>query len=472
MVKLFRANLLFAFFISFIVQAQAASETTQKILNERVQKQYNVGIIVAIITPQGTDYFEAGRTSKDTNAPLINQETIFPIASITKVFTTLALANQVIQGRAKLNSEAQAFMPKAVVLPQWRGQAIRLVDLATYTAGMPEAAPLNPGLTVLDNNPYSKVTTEDFAQFLNHYQLPYRPGSHYIYSNLSIALLGLAIEQITGEKFRTYLDNVIFKPLDMHSTFFEVPAEKKPQLVTGYNPVDHPVSSWQFKDMAPAGGLYSTAQDLVQFLKANMAIRSTPLYPAMRLSQQPIRPQGKQSLEEMVDVSHELMSGLGWNVDLSNQLIWKNGNYAGFSSFIGFNKDHSLGVVVLTNTSNIVYTDNIGFHILSPNVSLLPLHQQISLDKSIIKKYSGKYCFNKQEGYVFRQEDDHLITTHFTSKKEPHQSFNIYPMDARQFFGRVDNSIFEFETSKNNKPTRMKLTENNRQQTAMKCDSH
>ncbi|MBS0349569.1 MAG: beta-lactamase family protein [Proteobacteria bacterium] len=465
-----RISTLLVFSTVLFTQANAQAENIQKILDQRVQKNYNVGIIVAIVTPDHTDYYQAGKLNSNPNAAPINSDTLFPLASITKVFTTLAFANQVTQGRVALNAPAQPYMPKPIILPKWHGHAIRLVDLATYTAGMPAALPFRAGVTALTDNPYSTVTTADFAQFLGHYQLPYRPGSQYLYSNLSIALLGLAVETITAEPFQNYMAETIFQPLNMHSTFFQIPMEKSSQLVTGYSPIDQPVASWQFKSMAPAGGLYSSARDLVQFLKANMGILPSSLYPAMKLCHLPVHSQGQQSLAQMSDISKPLMSGLGWNIDQTNQLIWKNGNYSGFSSFLGFRKDRSLGVIVLTNTSNITYTDNIGLHILAPAISLLPLYQQIRLDQSTIKKYAGNYCFKHHEGYNFKWQADHLQVVHFTQEKEPHQPFNIYPMNSHQFFGRVDNAIFDFEINVHNKPSRMKLTESGHTQVATRCD--
>ena len=65
---------------------------------------------------------------------------------------------------------------------------------------------------------------------------------------------------------------------------------------------------------------------LVQFLKANMGILPSSLYPAMKLLHLPVHSQGQQSFEEMTDNSKPLMSGLGWNIDEDHQLIWKNGN--------------------------------------------------------------------------------------------------------------------------------------------------
>ena len=468
--KFSRMSTLFLFPIIVFIQADAQAENIQKILDERVQKNYNVGIIIAIVTPDHTDYYQAGKLNNNPNSPQINADTLFPLASITKVFTTLAFANQVIQGRVALNAEAQPYMPKPIILPKWHGQAIRLVDLATYTAGMSPALPFRAGITALTDNPYSTVTLKDFARFLDHYQLPYRPGSQYQYSNLSIALLALAVETIAAEPFEKYIEDTIFKPLNMHSTFFQIPVKKKSQLVTGYDPIDQSVTAWQFDAMAPAGGLLSNAHDLVQFLKANMGILPSSLYPAMKLCHLPVHSQGQQSLEQMTDISKPLMIGLGWNIDQTNQLIWKNGNYPGFSSFIGFRKDRSLGVIVLTNTSNIVYTDNIGLHILSSHISLLPLYQQITLNQSILKKYAGNYCFNHQEGYRFKWKDDHLQVVHFTKTKEPHQPFNIYPMSSHQFFGQVDNAIFDFEINVDKKPNQMRLTESGRTQTAVQCD--
>jgi hypothetical protein len=74
-------------------------------------------------------------------------------------------------------------------------------------------------------------------------------------------------------------------------------------------------------------------------------------------------------------------------------------------------------------------------------------------------------------GLRFKSKNDHLEVVHFTQKKEPHQPFNIYPMSSHQFFGRVDNAIFDFKINVN-KPNRMQLIESGHTQTAIQCDGY
>ena len=94
------------------------SSAVQRLIKERVDDNYNVGLVVAVIDSKGSHFFSYGKTSKLTNSSLVNEKTIFPIASVTKVFTTLLLATDVINGHVKLIDPAQKYLPDDLKLPR------------------------------------------------------------------------------------------------------------------------------------------------------------------------------------------------------------------------------------------------------------------------------------------------------------------------------------------------------------------
>src|SRR5262249_54907035 len=90
------------------------------------------GLVVSVVTAsRSQSYFYGATKVGGTAAPVGN--TIFELGSLTKVFTGLVLAQQVVDGKMALSDEAQRYLPSGAALPRFEGQAITLLDLATHS---------------------------------------------------------------------------------------------------------------------------------------------------------------------------------------------------------------------------------------------------------------------------------------------------------------------------------------------------
>jgi serine-type D-Ala-D-Ala carboxypeptidase/endopeptidase len=149
-----------------------------------------VGIVVGVVTPQGRRVISYGALDqKDRRLP--DGDTIFEIGSVTKVFTSLLLADMVQRGEVALGDPVQKYLPAGVRMPQWKGRSIALVDLATHTSGLP-FWPWDFPL-IEDVPAYSQYTVERLYGFLSTHELPREPGTRWEYSNTGGGLLGLAL---------------------------------------------------------------------------------------------------------------------------------------------------------------------------------------------------------------------------------------------------------------------------------------
>src|SRR5215470_11566316 len=137
-----------------------------------------------------------GRSGAANDRPL-DADTVFEIGSITKVFTALLLAEMVGRGEVALDDPAAKFLPERVRMPEYQGVPITLLDLATYTSGLPRMpnnfAPKDP------TNPYADYTADQLYDFLSGYKLAYTPGKHYEYANLGFGLLGHVLSLRAGK---------------------------------------------------------------------------------------------------------------------------------------------------------------------------------------------------------------------------------------------------------------------------------
>ena len=177
------------------------------LIHERIDKHYNVGIVVATIDQNRTQFYGAGTVSKNIHSKNVTEKTVFPIASVTKVFTTLLLADYVVSGQVKLSDPAQKYLPN-VKMPQYHHMSITLQDLATHTSGLVEIGNPTP------QSFYQGYTLNRFYKKLSQIKLTHKPGIEYEYSNI-IGLLGDIIANISGSTYKQVLQEKILNLLDM-----------------------------------------------------------------------------------------------------------------------------------------------------------------------------------------------------------------------------------------------------------------
>jgi CubicO group peptidase (beta-lactamase class C family) len=194
-----------------VTDAPIPSDTEiRKILVERIDAQHqDVGIIVGVIEPGGRRIVSYGSLDKgDTR--VLDGNTIFEVGSVTKVFTSLLLADMVQRGEAALTDSVARYLPDGVKVPERGGRSITLEDLATHTSGLPRM-PTN--FSPRDSsNPYADYSVEQLYAFLSGFSLPRDIGIRYEYSNLGGGLLGHALARASGSDYETLVRSRILIP--------------------------------------------------------------------------------------------------------------------------------------------------------------------------------------------------------------------------------------------------------------------
>jgi serine-type D-Ala-D-Ala carboxypeptidase/endopeptidase len=333
------------------------------------------GIVVGMIAGDSQERWVVGygRLS-DTDERVPDGDTVFEIASVTKVFTGILLAQAVVNGEVKLDDPISMYLPEGVTAPEYQGRSITLLDLATHTAGFPRW-PTNNG-PVVGKNPLADYTVDQMYDFLSGYRLARAPGSTYEYSNYGFGLLGnLLVQRADKADYEALLEDRITKPLGMESTRIELIPEMSSRLATPHSYYSVVSSNWDAPILAGAGSIRSTANDMLTFLAANMGMTDTALQPALQLASTPQRP------GEML-----AFIGLGWNLPRSgNGFHYHGGVNPGYTSFLAWDSERKIGVVVLMN----VYDGprkNMGFPLLRG----FPL-TSVSVDPNVLAAYVGRY---------------------------------------------------------------------------------
>jgi CubicO group peptidase (beta-lactamase class C family) len=122
-----------------------STDEIREMLVKRIDQQKQAaGIVVGVIEPNGRRVVVYGNLAKGDPRP-VDGDTIFEIGSISKVFTSLLLADMVKRKEVTLDDPAAKYLPEHVRMPERSGRAITLLDLSTHSSGLPRVpGNLNP----------------------------------------------------------------------------------------------------------------------------------------------------------------------------------------------------------------------------------------------------------------------------------------------------------------------------------------
>ena len=271
-------------------------------------------------------------------------DAIFEIGSITKSFTGLALAQMAVQGKVRLDQPVRELLPAGTVAKPQAAE-ITLLDLITHHSGLP-SWPDNPNSPQSDN-PYPNYRAAQLYEFIAKHGVTKPTDTSFQYSNLGVGLLGQGLANRAAMTYSNLIASEITEPLRMHDTVIRPSIEQQARLIQGHPDIHVPADWWDRDALAGAGGLRSTADDMLTYLEANLhpesvvgKSRSTATLPtAIALSQEP-----QAAFEDM-------KIALGWLYDPESGRYWFDGATNGFSAYAFFDPKRDCAAVVLMNTA-------------------------------------------------------------------------------------------------------------------------
>lgn len=208
-----------------------------------------------IVFARGYGMEDAGSTR-----PVDPAETLFWMASLSKLITADAVMREVDHGRIALDRPAAQYLDWQLPTRRaWRPITIR--DLLTHTSGLDE-----PFMQGTENDPAHVVPLADYLAGI-HWRAGRSPGDLLRYSNHGMALVGHIVERTSETPFVDYIEREIFAPLGMnHSTFRQpVPARLERRIATAGTDI-----AADYLLPAPAGAMVGTATDMGRFLIAQL----------------------------------------------------------------------------------------------------------------------------------------------------------------------------------------------------------
>ena len=310
----------------------------------------NAGITIGVVQHGVRRIFTYGIAKPDS---------VFEIGSITKTFTATILAQMVEQHTVRLDEPVRDLLPPNTVAKPANAE-ITLLDLSDQHSGLPRMPdnfhPADPA------NPYADYDPKLLYAFIAAHGLALPANAPFGYSNLGVGLLGQALANRAAKPYPELLREQVLVPLSMADTTIALTSALRPRLIQGYDDRFHPAHAWDLDALNGAGGIRSTAADMLTYLEAQ-------LHPD-KLS--PTTPAGK-TLPAAIALTHVLHAevdpgehiALNWFHIDSTGSFWHNGGTGGYSSFALFNPALDFAIIVLSNSGPGPHsiTDKLGGHI-------------------------------------------------------------------------------------------------------------
>jgi serine-type D-Ala-D-Ala carboxypeptidase/endopeptidase len=281
---------------------------------------------------------------------------ILRMGSIAKVMAGQMLASMAADRTVKLVDPLAKYAPSGAKVPAFAGREITLLDLATYTAGLPRELPDAPDPQP-GQNPFTGFQADASWRWLAQAKLPYAPGSGAMYSNLGFGLLGEALAKAGGKPYGTLFNERVATPLGMLDTTTKLSEAQKPRAMTGIDLDGKEAPLWETPAaMDASGNVFTTGDDMRKWMRWHLAVNDAAGAEVRMIDHAPYR--WHDGLKAAVGVGGEKMDGLGigWIISSAREkrplMLTKSGGIAGFMTYVVLAPTRGVGVFVAVNRLN------------------------------------------------------------------------------------------------------------------------
>lgn len=365
---------------------------------ELIMKQENITGLILGITTKDSVIFSGGFGYSDLDAKRrVDENALFRMGSITKMFVSLGIMKLVNEGKLKLDDELKKIAPEVPFQNKWEStNPIRIIHLLEHTTAFDDIK-LNRMYSL---DPIENTGIDMMLVHKNSMICRWKPGERFAYSNPNYAILGYIIEKISGKPYNQYLTENILTPLGMTNSNFNL-TSKLPQkdvkeyIIKNGKPLEVPSVTLL---SGPQGALWSSAEDMVRFLQLFLQ-NGSPLFTSNTITE--------------IETAH---SSLAARSGQKNGYSLGNDNcFFGYSKFpfrghggitgtcfssCKYNRELNIGFVLASNCNNNNYRiEDLIVSYLEQNIPAKNLPIQ-SLDKKAIEPFLGRYQFESPRNEI------------------------------------------------------------------------
>lgn len=370
-------------------------------LRQVMQRQHIPGMMLVLTTRDSVRYAGGlGYADVDRKIP-VNDQHLFRMGSVTKMFTALGILNLVQAGKLKLDDPVRKLAPELPIDNPWEAtHPVRVIHLLEHTAGFSDKTPnksYNPGPTDLRG----LAAVQFFAPSLHS---RWKPGERHSYVNTGYNVAAYLIEKLAGKPWEQYMTEAVFRPMGMSHSNVDLRADASGRYAQGYFWQDDPYQSTPFLPLYQGGNgsLNSCAADMATCLQRYLNDWQTPAG-GQYLS--------RQLLDE-TQVPHTTLAakaGLKIGYGMGNEAYdgpdgflfhGHKGSIGSFVSSVGYNRELGVGYAFAFNTHEDIYpVEMIVRRFLTQSATpAKPVDQP--LDNSAVAPFLGYYRFDSPKSHV------------------------------------------------------------------------
>jgi CubicO group peptidase (beta-lactamase class C family) len=274
------------------------------------------------------------RADKDS---LINDQTLFPAASLTKPVFAYGALMLVRDGRLDLDRSLSDYLNKPYIEGDDRLRKITARMVLSHTSGFPN---WRPGAWTDSPKPLTIL---------------FEPGTNFKYSGEGYNYLQRVVENVTGRRLDIYMKDAVLDPLDMKKSYFVWNEAMESVIVTPHGKRGRTADKRQWRPDKPMGAatLFTTIEDYARFLSA-MLYTADQVKETATSTQKLSSNEVEKMLEPQIEIGNQLAWSLGWGLEEheNDWFFWQWGDNPGIKHFAVGSRSRKLAVVVFTNGQN------------------------------------------------------------------------------------------------------------------------
>lgn len=406
----------FALVLLLVATVAAQADKVDDYVKAEMQRQHIPGISIVVIKDGKVIKVEGyGLANVELNVPA-RPETVYKIGSVSKQLIATGIMLLIEEGKLSLDDKISKFLEGTP--DTWKEITVR--HLLTHTSGIVREAPGFDPLKIQNDADVIKTA----------YALPMRfaPGEKWEYCNVGYFSLAEIIRKVSGKTWGDFLNERLFKPLEMNATRTTTMTETVQNRANGYvwrnGKLDN---AGIYFALRPSGAFLSTVLDLA---KLDAALYTDKILKQSTLSQM-LMPVKLNS-----GATHPY--GFGWELSsvAGHKLVHHGGSLPGFRAQFSRFVDDKLSVVVLTNGEN-ANPNLIALGIAALYIpGLFPERRVAKIDPQILDAYIGQYQ-HPSVIFTITREGDKLVLQQGSS---PEKSY-LLPESASDFFANENRRL-------------------------------
>ncbi len=372
------------------------------------------GLSAGIVDHDGFSWAAGVGYADIAEQQLASQYTLYPVASLTKMVTAIAVMQLLDAGHIALEDPIADHLDAFQVKSRFPdADPIRIVHLLGHYGGVPRD--IYKGLMTDDPD-----VRPELLDHLSRQYLAYPPEVKYLYSNIGYELLGKIIEEVSGMPFDEYIKQHVLEPMGMSDSTFDCDVMQCERFARAYVPGSEEAFHEFPHTLKASGGLYANTHEMTALLRWILA-------GGAKAPELPEDLVGKmfedQKTEHTLDVG--LLSGWSWVMEshpdpMEGIYAYQIGSTMHYNAVMAVAPDHHIGVVLLTNTGGVlgVLEDMARLIVLAaiqqqtgesfPEDKLVELAPETSPPDSALKAVTGSYLL-QNELIVVSEVDHELI---------------------------------------------------------------